>query len=1122
MKGPLFDFQLTMDQGFTLESLDSITSTRYKLATDVFQCKLHISPDLSTTELLTETSRIMSNLAEHLKEGLHPENDRIGISIEHPDLLRKSINVPFQRPANLSGMIIFTRIGKVFQSQESLALDGKLRITVQVVKGVKGRGRLTLKKAGNFFNFMKNKRGIVEIDNADNLCLPRALAVGIAYIQCYKEHSISENQYRLIKGTRKPEKDKQGLEARQLCANIGLDASEYVDGSKTFGMAEIRAFALYLVTRGYGISVHNSMTANTVVFETPGLEGQAGVLWVNLLNLNEHFSPITSPNGFFSTHFWCDACNRGFKDKMKHRCIDHCSACMTMDTDKCTFYLGRTKHCAECNRDFYGDECFKNHMSTVGKHSVCSSKQCCKDCSSEFNPRLKSHKCGYSTCVTCKEYAAHDHECYMQPFRFPDEIAFDAAGNDPVKLQKAEQLALDRQRKSRYVVWDLETFALNQESGKGRLVPHVLVAATVCYKCLGKPFKQQHCRFCDGLHNSDVCISNEEWRLDNSSCKLTCWAENSDEACDECGQQQLIARSGTEEGLFKPFVEWMMNESMRGFSLVAHNGANFDSIYVFRQVIQNFGFHVDPIFSGSKLLQFTVKQTEQARNIQFRAIDSAQFFQSALKNLPKQFGLDVSDMKKGFFPYRFDRPCNWNYIGAFPDLEIYSPREMNKQGAAEVTKWHGLQVGKVFHFRREMLDYCLQDVRLLLSAMQVAVKEDLDFMGFDGMAETCTIAAKTMMFFRYSFLRKNTIGCIPQNGYSGFRNQSREGLLWLLLQEIELYPGLQHSHSRQGEKSVCGFPVDGFHEASNTVLQYHGCYFHGCPKCHVNRSGLNELNGETFETLHVKTQRRTLKMRNAGFVVVEKWGCDVTDEEMQRASALGLEDKVSQLIPKDAFYGGRTEAVTLHTKVEEPANEIKYYDVTSEYPYVNARKMYPLGHPTILLKHQLPQSNDTWKDVNIYGAVKCSILPPPHLFHPVLPYRQKGALMFPLCHTCCEEKATAFCEHNESERVLHGTWMSIEINEAIERGYKLVKVQEAWHFDKQSDQLFRSFINALYKAKLEASGFPHGVDTEANKQAYKEEIIRREGVVIELDKVAVNPGRRQMAKILLNSFWVSI
>ena len=123
-------------------------------------------------------------------------------------------------------------------------------------------------------------------------------------------------------------------------------------------------------------------------------------------------------------------------------------------------------------------------------------------------------------------------------------------------------------------------------------------------------------------------------------------------------------------------------------------------------------------------------------------IDSAQFFLAQLKSLPKQFGLDTSDFKKGFFPYKFDTPEHWNHVGKFPDISYYAPNEMSRAEALEIKTWHQQQQDKVFNFRKEMVDYCLQDVRILLSAVQVAVREDLNLMEFDGMAECCTIASK--------------------------------------------------------------------------------------------------------------------------------------------------------------------------------------------------------------------------------------------------------------------------------------------------------------------------------------------------------------------------------------------
>ena len=114
-----------------------------------------------------------------------------------------------------------------------------------------------------------------------------------------------------------------------------------------------------------------------------------------------------------------------------------------------------------------------------------------------------------------------------------------------------------------------------------------------------------------------------------------------------------------------------------------------------------------------------------------------------------------------------------------------------------------------------------------------------------------------------------TTGVISQTGNAGCHNHSYEDLLWLLLQEIH-YPDLQHALSTYGEKVLLKAPVDGFHEATNTVFQFHGCFWHGCSKCYRDRATKNTVNEETFDALYIKTIRRTQQLRNAGYHVIEK------------------------------------------------------------------------------------------------------------------------------------------------------------------------------------------------------------------------------------------------------------
>lgn len=72
---------------------------------------------------------------------------------------------------------------------------------------------------------------------------------------------------------------------------------------------------------------------------------------------------------------------------------------------------------------------------------------------------------------------------------------------------------------------------------------------------------------------------------------------------------------------------------------------------------------------------------------------------------------------------------------------------------------------------------------------------------------------------------------------------------------------------------------------------------------------------------------------------------------------------VSPIDPRDAFFGGWTEAFALFKEAEN-GESIKYYDVTSLYPFINKTGTIPLGHPIIL--------TENFKDISQYeGLIKC-------------------------------------------------------------------------------------------------------------------------------------------------------
>ena len=190
----------------------------------------------------------------------------------------------------------------------------------------------------------------------------------------------------------------------------------------------------------------------------------------------------------------------------------------------------------------------------------------------------------------------------------------------------------------------------------------------------------------------------------------------------------------------------------------------------------------------------------------------------------------------------------------------------------------------------------------------------------------------------------------------------------------------------------------------------------------------------------------------------------------------------------------------------------RYVDFTSLYPWCNKNTYNVVGHPQII--------TENFRDVSTYfGLIKCTVLPPRGLFHPVLPYRTQNKLMFPLCKTCTDTLNQNPCTHTDEERAILGTWCHVELMKAIEKGYQVLKIHEVWHWEETTDQLFSPYVNLYLKRKQEASGYPKHCVTDEQKQQYIDEYYEHEGIRLDPNNIEYNPGLRFLAKLMLNSLW---
>ena len=125
--------------------------------------------------------------------------------------------------------------------------------------------------------------------------------------------------------------------------------------------------------------------------------------------------------------------------------------------------------------------------------------------------------------------------------------------------------------------------------------------------------------------------------------------------------------------------------------------------------------HIPPepvIFSGSKIMYMKVP----TGGINIRLLDSLNFLPMPLAQLPKSFGL--VELKKGFFPHYFNIAEHQNDVLLnLPDVKYYDPDSMSKERREEFFKWYEENKNKVFGFQKEMEEYCISDVDILLKAL---------------------------------------------------------------------------------------------------------------------------------------------------------------------------------------------------------------------------------------------------------------------------------------------------------------------------------------------------------------------------------------------------------------------
>ena len=134
-----------------------------------------------------------------------------------------------------------------------------------------------------------------------------------------------------------------------------------------------------------------------------------------------------------------------------------------------------------------------------------------------------------------------------------------------------------------------------------------------------------------------------------------------------------------------------------------------------------------------------------------------------------------------------------------------------------------------------------------------------------------TIASVCMTIYRSNYIPKKTIAIVPE--YAKTDNFSKN-----VHNVVELHvkgQNIQHALNSGEKKLTIGdktYKVDGFCEKTNTVYEFYGCFWHGCPKCY-KPNVVNSKNQKDMGTLNDKTIEKRETIKNAGYSHVSTYEC---------------------------------------------------------------------------------------------------------------------------------------------------------------------------------------------------------------------------------------------------------
>ena len=508
----------------------------------------------------------------------------------------------------------------------------------------------------------------------------------------------------------------------------------------------------------------------------------------------------------------------------------------------------------------------------------------------------------------------------------------------------------------------------------------------------------------------------------------------------------------------------------------------------------NAGISINVIRDGRKVFVVEIKDL----SIQF--LRSNNYFQGDEFKLANMFEIPN---KKIFFPYRVKHHEECNQI---PNLkDYYDFKDTETQREEKRSYVHELkQNNSNWIFDKELVFYAEEKVRLLSIAflkfieesfiLQTQLKEEnsqKDVFIHPVGKHICTISAFIFKVYRLFYL----------NNYSIFSIKNEYGLSCKhsSAQEFEFSKYFEYKFPEKNFRSIFsnksgqkifkqGVMPDLYSENFGEIINYNGCFWHGCTNCLINKNATPQTRHPVFNKTYQEinddyNQKMASLLQNNEEIrkVTTVWECQylkmrLTDDFQYFFKNVFKPRPLYRLSVRESIRGGMTDCYALKWIQNENLNE-KFYclDQNGMYSWIGLKYKFFFGTYDILIGNEIKnisfKNNEFFYKDNpepLNGLMQITILPPKNLFYGFLPIKlSNDRTVYTLCFKCAENSCKK-CTHNDQERALTSVYYISEIKFAISLGYKVVEIYECYYFEK-SDFLLQDFVQKLTFLRMKNS-----------------------------------------------------